>query len=127
MELLRENEEYRGELRSNPQGKVTAHDVFRAWHNGDSLADMIIRQAVEYWGMATANFVSLFNPEKIIFGGGVFGPAKELIPEIIEEAEKWAQPISIKKVSIEASALEGDAGVLGAGYLAMKKLNLIKS
>jgi glucokinase len=126
-ELLKETKEYGGELKSIMPGKITAHDVFKAWRNGDSIAVMVIRQAVEYWGMAAANFVSLFNPEKIIFGGGVFGPAKEFIPAIMTEAEKWAQPISIKKVSFEASALAGDAGVYGAGYLAMKKLNQINS
>mgnify|MGYP001092081608 FL=1 len=72
--------------------------------------------------MAAANLVSLFNPEKIIFGGGVFGPALELIPAIKQEAEKWAQPISIRQVSFEPSALAGDAGVYGAGFLAMKNL-----
>jgi glucokinase len=72
--------------------------------------------------MAVANIISLFNPEKIILGGGIFGPARKFIPEIRKEAEKWAQPISIKQVSIEESALSGDAGVYGAGYLALKKL-----
>lgn len=71
--------------------------------------------------MAVANLVSLFNPEKIILGGGVFGPAVQFIPAIIEEAKKWAQPISMKKVSLEASSLGGDAGLFGAGLLAWRK------
>ena len=73
--------------------------------------------------MAVANLVSLFNPEKIILGGGVFGPGIKLIPAIKEEAAKWAQPISIHQVSIDSSGLEGDAGVYGAGFLALKKLS----
>ena len=72
--------------------------------------------------MAAANLVSLFNPEKIIFGGGVFGPAIPFIPAIKEEALKWAQPVSINQVSFEASGLKGDAGVYGAGFLALKHL-----
>ena len=31
--------------------------------------------------MASANLVSLFNPEKIIFGGGVFGPATQFLDD----------------------------------------------
>jgi len=60
----------------------------------------------------------LFNPEKIILGGGVFGPAVQFISAIEEEAAKWAQPISMKKVKIESSALGTDAGLYGAGFLA---------
>ena len=74
-------------------------------------------------GMAVANLVSLFNPEKIILGGGVFGPAIPLIPEIKKEAMKWAQPISVHQYCLEASALGGDAGIYGAGLLALKNIN----
>ena len=69
--------------------------------------------------MAVANLVSLFNPEKIILGGGVFGPAIQFIDAIKDEATKWAQPISMKQVSIEQSALGTDAGLYGAGSLAL--------
>jgi glucokinase len=122
-EYLERNEKYQGELRKGSGEKVTSHDVFAARARGDMVAITIIDSAVEYWGMAAANLVSLFNPEKIVFGGGVFGPATELIPAIWQEAEKWAQPISIKQVSFEPSALAGDAGVYGAGFLAMKQIS----
>ncbi len=122
-EYLRKHDKYNGELRKDRGVKITTHDVFSAREKGDVAASAIIDLAIEYWGMAAANLVSLFNPEKIIFGGGVFGPALELIPAIRMEAEKWAQPISIRQVSFEPSALGGDAGVYGAGFLAMKKIS----
>ncbi len=121
-EYLARHGEYGGELRKAGTDKVTTPDVFNAWRKGDAPATKIIEQAVMYWGMASANLVSLFNPEKIIFGGGLFGPATELIPDILQEARKWAQPISIKQVRFESSALAGDAGVYGAGFLAMKNI-----
>jgi glucokinase len=70
--------------------------------------------------MAVANLISIFNPQKIIFGGGVFGPAVRFIPMIRDEASKWAQPISMKKVSLEPSLLGRRAGLLGAAWLAMQ-------
>ena len=69
--------------------------------------------------MAVANLVSIFNPQKVIFGGGVFGPAIKFLDHIQEEAQKWAQPISIQEVRLEPSTLKGDAGLIGAGYLAI--------
>jgi glucokinase len=125
-DYLSRHQDYEGEMRSYTAGRITSQDVFNAWHKGDTAATGIIHQAVEYWGMAAANLVSIFNPEKIIFGGGVFGPASDLIPEIKLEAEKWAQPISIRQVSFETAKLGGDAGVTGAGYLAMKHLEVTK-
>jgi glucokinase len=53
----------------------------------------------------------------------VFGPGIPLIPAIKEEAAKWAQPISINQVSLDVSGLAGDAGVYGAGFLALKQLS----
>lgn len=102
--------------------EVDTREVFDAFDKGDFVAKAVIEKAIRYWGMATANIVSLFNPEKIIFGGGVFGPALRFLPLIEKEARKWAQPISITQVSLVGSALAGDAGVYGAGYLALKNI-----
>lgn len=101
---------------------ITSHDVFFAYMKNDPLAAYILNKAIEFWGMAAANIVSLFNPEKVIWGGGVFGPAQQFIGMIYDEACRWAQPISIKQVTFEHSLLSGDAGLYGAGYLALKSL-----
>ncbi|MCX6332915.1 MAG: ROK family protein [Bacteroidia bacterium] len=119
-EFLEDQKDYNGELKEKQIEKITSYDVFTAYDNGDPLASRVIKLCVELWGMAVANLVSLFNPEKIIIGGGIFGPAIPLIPEIKIEAVKWAQPIGINQVSLDVSGLAGDAGVYGAGFLALK-------
>jgi glucokinase len=121
--LITDQKDYSGILNEKLAAEIDSQDVFKAYDNNDEIAVKVIQTCIEYWGMATANLVSLFNPEKIIFGGGVFGPAVSLIPKIKEEATKWAQPISIKQVSFEASGLGSDAGVYGAGFLALKNLS----
>lgn len=123
IKILKETKDYSGELRNKSLAQITSHEVFIAYENNDPLAIKVIQMCIEFWGMAAANLVSLFNPEKIIFGGGVFGPAIPLIPAIKTEASKWAQPISIKQVSFQFSALGSDAGVYGAGYLALKNIH----
>jgi glucokinase len=120
---LVDNEEYEGVLKNKNIDNISSHDVFEAFENGDTLAVSVIKQCIEFWGMAVANLVSLFNPERIIFGGGVFGPALPLLPEIYKEAKKWAQPVGITQVTLTGSSLEGDAGVYGAGYLALKSIS----
>src|SRR4030095_4729824 len=117
-ETLARISEYTGILRQKQPGELTARDFFTAHDENDPLAEAVFHICIRFWGMAIANLVSLFNPEKIILGGGVFGPAVKLIPKIIEEAIKWAQPISMKQVSIGASSLGGHAGLYGAAWLA---------
>ena len=121
-EFLKEDKDNKGILSRLKSDSITSVDVFEAYAKGDPLALKVLLLCIEFWGMAVANLVSLFDPEKIIFGGGVFGPGKEFIPDIRKEAEKWAQPVSIKKVIMDVTALGGDAGVYGAGYLALKHL-----
>lgn len=119
-ELILKNETYNGELKSISSNELSAYLVFEAFKNGDVLAKQVLDDCIESWGMAAANLVSLFNPEKIIFGGGVFGPAVPLIPQIKKEAAKWAQPVSMKLVEFEPTSLESDAALYGAAYLALK-------
>ena len=120
-ELLRENKKYCGPLQQTDRQEISAEDILRASNQGDPLAQKAINQAIELWGMAIANLISLFNPQKIILGGGIFGPGAQFLDQIVQEATKWAQPISIHKVSIECSALQNDAALYGAAYLALKK------
>jgi glucokinase len=124
--LLIERNEYSGELRNTDLESIRASDVFEAYDHGDTVAEIVINTSIEFWGMAIANLVSLFNPEKIILGGGVFGPAVKLLPAIRAEADKWAQPVGMQDVTLDSSGLEGDAGVYGAGFLALKKLSVFK-
>nr|WP_299381646.1 ROK family protein [Allomuricauda sp.] len=122
-ELLEANPDTESILKLIPLNELTAHHVFDAFEKRDGLAIQVMDKAILYWGMAIANLVSIFNPEKIIFGGGVFGPGAQFLDQIYLEAKKWAQPISIQEVNLEVSALGGDAGLIGAGYLALTALN----
>jgi glucokinase len=122
-ELMDTRPAYAGMLKDIASENLTASDVFEAFAQKDSVAEEVIQLCVTYWGMATANLISIFNPEKIIFGGGVFGPAIPLIPLVQAEAEKWAQPISATLVKFQPSALGEKAGVYGAGFLALKTVS----
>lgn len=121
-EVLETDKSYNGQLREKDLASINTRDLFAAYENGDPIAGSILGQCVEFWGMAAANIVSIFNPEKVIFGGGVFGPGAALISRIYNEAAKWAQPISIRQASFDVSALRGDAGIYGAAYLALMNL-----
>jgi glucokinase len=110
---------YRGPMAGILPDALTARHVFDAYDQGDPLAAETLRGAIRAWGAAAANFVSLFNPELIVFGGGVFGPAGRFLDDIRREAAKWAQPISMPSVRLEISSLGSNAALYGAGSLAL--------
>lgn len=122
-EFIKNDHLYKGVLKRSPSDSITSYDVFSAFELDDPLAKKVISLAIEYWGMAVANVVSLLNPEKVILGGGLFGPAARFIPEIKKEARKWAQPVAMERTDISASLLGADAAMYGAGYLAIKRIN----
>jgi glucokinase len=120
--IARERKDYNGLWKTKYLDAVTALDVFEAYEEKDPVAEEVLHHCIELWGMAVGNLISLFNPQKIIFGGGVFGPAIKFIPGIKEEAIKWAQPVSMQYVTLETSALGTNAGLYGACYIAKQKL-----
>ena len=119
-ELVKGAGDYRGMLKNKLTSRISASDIFDAYDRNDKIAVEVITHCIEIWGMAVANLVSLFNPQKIILGGGVFGPAIRFIPLIREQASRWAQPISMKKVVIEPTLLGSSAGLFGAAWLSMQ-------
>ena len=101
--------------------QITIDDVFRAYSLKDAIAVKVLNNCIEYWGIAVANMINLFNPEIIIFGGSLFGPALQFLDNIKAEAEKWAQPIFIENIKFVKSELGAYAGLFGAGHLATEK------
>lgn len=102
---------------------LSSKEIFEAFFKEDPLAVSVVEKAIEYWGIASANLVSMLNPEIVIWGGGVFGPGQKLIDRIYMEASKWAQPLAIREAKFEKSLLGSDAGLYGAGYVALTSLN----
>src|SRR5215208_3964205 len=71
-DLMAENPAYDGVLFREEE--ISASDIFAAYDDGDAIAMKVFDNAIELWGMAAANLVSLFNPAMLVFGGGIFGP-----------------------------------------------------
>jgi glucokinase len=121
-EILAKRKSYRGSLRQ--KSDIIARDIFAAHEQGDEIAKEVIGQAIEFWGMACSNLISLFNPEKIVFGGGVFGPASKFLDAIAAEARHWAQPVAMERVTFVASQVGGGAALEGTAYAALRAARL---
>jgi glucokinase len=101
---------------------LSAEDIFTAYAKNDELALLTIDSAIDYWAKGVANLVSIFNPEIIIFGGGLFGPGLNFLDQIYERSRKWAQPIAIREVKLAGGQLGVNAQLYGAAWLVMGKI-----
>lgn len=120
--ILLESENYTGVLKRKDPTELTFDDIIKAYALKDSIAKKVFAEFTELWGMALANLVSLLNPEIIVLGGPVFGPANILIEDIKIEAQKWALPHNHTNVKFLCSKLGRDAGLYGAGQLVIAKI-----
>jgi glucokinase len=113
-----------GRKSSLGSGLLTARLIFEAAQQGDGLARQAFVRAGEFIGQATADFLHLFNPSIVIFGGGVslsgdllLDPVKNSIRHhIMDEAY-------LDGLEITTSKLGDDAGLLGSLAQAHLKLN----
>ncbi len=101
---------------------LTAKEVVNAAQAGDPMAVEVIRRAGQWIGLAVANLVHLFNPQRIIMGGGVTNAGDLLLDPIREGADRHIMPGYRGTFDVVRTELGDDVGLLGAAALAFSKL-----
>lgn len=102
---------------SSLQGRasLSARDVSAAAAEGDALAIEALARAGGFIGRALADFLHLFNPSIVIFGGGVSFSGPLLFDAVRESLHKHVMDQSyLKDLVITNAELGDDAGLLGA-------------
>jgi glucokinase len=110
--------------KSSLQGEavITAAQIADAARAGDALAISAFERAGYYLGIAVANYLAVFDPSVLIFGGGV-SQVGDLLFKPFEESlrEHTFHPHYLDNLVITRAALGDDAGLLGALALARMK------
>jgi len=109
--------------RENPLNPVKGtRQIFQFAKQGDSLAKSVIDRFISYLAAGLSNIINIFNPEMIIIGGGVSEAGRQFTEQVNKACQERAMPVSIKNVEIVAATLGNNAGILGAGAFALKRL-----
>jgi len=97
------------------QTTFSARTVAEAAEKGDELAREAFVRAGTFIGQATADFLHIFNPSIVIFGGGV-SRCGDLILDPIKESMRHnvMDPAYLDGLEIATARLGDDAGLLGA-------------
>jgi len=101
---------------------LDARDILEAANKGDQFSIDLIENSGRYIGLGIGYLINIFNPEKVILGGGITIANKYLINSIISSAMKYSLPHINKDVKFEISTLGVRAGAMGVAILAVKDL-----
>ncbi len=99
-------------------GHVTTADACRAALAGDAGARSLVTQMAEWLGMAVASWRATFQPELILFGGGLSVLGQDFIDLIRDRADARSLPF-LRENRLTLARLGNDAGMIGAGLAAL--------
>lgn len=99
---------------SEKEGKVSGRTAFDAAKAGDSAAKAVVSQYLEYVASGLVSIINVFQPEKLVIGGGISKEGDYLLNPIREYCNKHEYNKYLKKVEISIATLFNDAGIIGA-------------
>jgi glucokinase len=102
--------------------KVRGRDVVTAAGDGDADALKLLEQLGTYLGVGLASAINTFEPEYIVIGGGLSQGADFFLDRAREEAAGRALPALADRVRIQLAQAGQQAGLIGAGLLALQEV-----
>lgn len=105
--------------------EVNGKFILDQYKKGEALATSIFVEHCRLIGYGISGFINIFNPEKIIIGGGISESGPEYIELVQSAAFHYAMDDCSRGVKIEAAKLGNKAGSMGAAYFALKKEGLV--
>lgn len=110
-------------LKKNKTDVREVKQLFQRGLSGEKEALTVWKEFSHNLGKFLAGMINIFNPQAVIFGGGVSGAFRLFKPLLAAEIKKqvmWPQNLGVKLVKAKLK----DSGIIGASLLAKEKLAL---
>jgi glucokinase len=111
-------------LAGGDPNNVTAEIVGEAWHAGDKLAASILEETADLLAIWLGNIVDLFEPDVIIFGGGMGELMSEWFGRIREQLPAWTINSRCREIPLLRARYGEDSGIAGAAALCLGLTNV---
>lgn len=99
---------------------INGRVAFDAAKLDDKAAKEVCEAYISYIGEGLVNIINVFQPEKIVIGGGISKEGDRLLIPLKEYVEKYDYNKHMERTKIEIATLYNDAGIIGAAMAAMK-------
>ena len=103
------------------EGKVSGKTAFVAAKNGDKPAQEVVDEYIGYVADGIMGVINIFQPEKLVIGGGISREGDRLLKPIIEHVNKYGYNKYMTKTQISIATLFNEAGIIGAALAAKNK------
>ncbi|MEH7235333.1 ROK family protein [Bacillus sp. JJ1562] len=94
----------------------TGKEIFSLYDSGDIQIKKAIDEFYRHLAIGISNLIYIFNPEKVVIGGGVTGRGDQFLEEIRSEVQKYTQPSIYHNTGIVLSKFSNQSGMIGAVY-----------
>ena len=103
------------------QGELTPEDVGHASRAGDAAANEIVQASGTLIGQMLASVVNFFNPSHVFVGGGVTRIGPLFLASLRQSVYQRSLALSTRHLEIAYTPLGDQAGLIGAGVLALQE------
>lgn len=100
------------------RGEVNGRTAFDAAKEGDATALQVVKKYTEYVADGIVSIINIFQPKKLVIGGGISREGDYLVTPIVEYVKKYDYNKYFEKTEITTATLFNDAGIIGAALAA---------
>lgn len=105
--------------------ELNGKQIFDLYHSGNQVVIDVVEKWIDYLTDGLGTLAYIFNPSLIVIGGGVTKQGDYLLDKINKSLDGKIGENYKKNLQIKFAELGNDAGLIGATYLLLKKLNRI--
>ena len=99
------------------KGVVNGRTAFECAKKGDKAAEEVVKAYQNYIAAGMINILNIFQPQKILVGGGISKEGEYLLGPVRDIVYKGDYNKYMQKAVIETATLFNDAGIIGAAML----------
>lgn len=99
-------------------GKVNGQIAFGAAKEGDAVANQVVKTYIGYVADGITNMINIFQPDKIVIGGGISNEGDYILKPIREHVQRYDYNKLFKRAEVSLATLRNDAGIIGAALAA---------
>lgn len=105
---------------------LNGKEIFELEKSGDKEIKEIVDRWIDYFTDGLSTIAYIFNPPLVVIGGGVTKQGEYLLNRILVSLDSKLGINYKKNLKIKFAELGNNAGILGAEYLLLKKVDKVK-